>query len=138
MLLAVVLLPGCRNDALEDTPPVELDIPLERATLRNGLELSVVPNHTVPVVTALVAVRAGAFVEDASLNGYSHLFEHMIFDGSEEIPDPIEFRDRLDALGVESNATTNVDEVAYYFTADTSALDPAMGLFAGALRRPAL
>jgi zinc protease len=115
-----------------------LDVPLERDALPNGLELALVENHTVPVVTALVAIRAGAFVETASLNGYSHLFEHMIFNGSEDVPDPIEFRRRLEALGVESNAMTGVDEVAYYFTSETAALDEAMGLFAGALRRPAL
>jgi hypothetical protein len=42
-----------------DTPPVGLDVPIERAELSNGMELAVVSNRMMPVVTALVAFRAG-------------------------------------------------------------------------------
>jgi zinc protease len=113
------------------------DGPIEHTELSNGLEVVVTPNHTMPIVTVLLAVRAGAFVEDVSMNGFSHLFEHMIFAGSEDIPDPIEFRRQMEALGIYSNATTAVDDVEYFFTAETTVVDQAMGLFAGALRTPA-
>src|SRR5215510_3923881 len=108
---------SCTEGAYEpDRPPFQLDVPVERLKLQNGLEVVVVPNHTAPLVTALVAIRAGSAVEDATNNGYSHLFEHMIFEGSEAVPDTVEFHDRLDALGVLRNGTTNVDRVTYFFT----------------------
>jgi predicted Zn-dependent peptidase len=137
LLFVGTALLGCDAEPY-DTPPVTLDVPIEQATLKNGLSLCVVPNRAAPLVTALVAVRAGAFTEDTSVNGYSHLFEHMIFQGSEATPDPTEFRLKLEALGVRSNATTGIDEVDYYFTASTAALDDATSLFAGALEAPAL
>jgi len=137
VLLAV---PGCGADDPEevDQPPFELDVPVERSSLDNGLEVVVIPNHTAPVVTALVAVRAGSAVEEVATNGYSHLFEHMIFQGSEAVPDTVEFHDRLDELGVASNGTTSVDRVTYFFTAASEALEPALDLFAGAIVSPAL
>lgn len=138
-LIAAPLLIACGSaDAASDAPPVDLAVPLERSTLENGMEVAVVPNHAMPAVTALVAFRAGAFVEDPSHNGLSHLFEHMIFTGSQDVPDAIEFRRRLDALGAQNNATTNIDVVTYFFTVGTPGLDEAMGLFAGSLKNPAL
>lgn len=129
---------GCAADPELDQPPFSLDVPVERSSLDNGLEVVVIPNHTAPVVTALVAVRAGSAVEDATTNGYSHLFEHMIFQGSEALPDSLAFHDRLQELGVSSNGTTDVDRVTYFFTASSAALEPALDLFAGAVISPAL
>lgn len=131
-------LASCGSQDNDTLPPFELQVPIERLKLDNGLEVVVVPNHTAPLVTALVAVRAGSSVENTSINGYSHLFEHMIFQGSEAVPDALQFRGQLDALGVSSNATTSIDRVSYYFTATRDALEPALELFAGAIRAPAL
>jgi zinc protease len=136
--LAAALATSCGGSTRADEPFLRLEVPLERATLKNGLELYVVPNHEAPVVTAVMGVRAGAFLEDATDNGYSHLFEHIIFDGSEDVPDPVDFRNRVEALGASSNGTTSVDEVVYYFTAGSASLGDATSLFAGALERPAL
>jgi zinc protease len=137
-LVLSALLSACAADPDPEGPPFRLRVPVERLLLDNGLEVLVIPNHTAPVVTALVAVRAGSAVEDPSNNGYSHLFEHMIFEGSEAVPDTREFHQRLDALGVTRNGTTSVDRVTYFFTASREALDPALELFAGAIIAPAL
>lgn len=111
---------------------------MERSLLDNGLELLVIPNHTAPLITALVAIRAGSSVEDSSLNGYSHLFEHMIFQGSSAVPDSSEFRRQLQGLGAYSNATTDVDNLTYFFTAPSASADAALALMAGALKAPTL
>jgi predicted Zn-dependent peptidase len=119
-------------------PPFELKLPVDRSVLDNGLELIVVPDHTAPLVNAMVAFRVGSSVEDDDHNGYSHLFEHMMFQGSRAVPDSQDYRDQLNALGVQDNAYTSVDEVAYYFSAPAASLEPALDLMAGALRDPAL
>lgn len=137
-LVPLFALAGCAEDPVIDQPPFELDVPVDRSSLESGLEVVVVPNHTTPVVTALVGVRAGSAVEDTATNGYSHLFEHMIFQGSEAVPDTLEFHDRLEALGAASNGTTSVDRVTYFFTAASESLEPALELFAGAIIAPAL
>jgi zinc protease len=136
--LAGPVLIGCASDAEEGGPPLSVALDVSSVTLDNGLEVVTVPNATAPVVTALVGVRAGSAVEGSDVNGYSHLFEHMMFQGSTDVPDPHEYQARLNALGALSNATTSVDRVTYFFTAPSSTLDPALSLLAGALQRPAL
>jgi len=138
LLLAAMVTSGCGPDPWLDQPPVTLELPLTTQVLANGLTVVLVPNHAAPLITAVLAVRAGSDVEDASNNGYSHLFEHMIFQGSQAVPDASAFRDRLDALGASRNATTGVDRVTYFFTAQSSQADEALGLFAGALQQPRL
>jgi zinc protease len=130
---------GCGDEPKDQPgPSVELELAVDSITLENGMEVVTVPNATAPVVTALVAFRAGSAVESAELNGYSHLFEHMMFQGSTALPDPLEFRAQLEELGASYNGTTSVDRVTYFFTVPASALDPALGLFADVLQAPAL
>jgi len=138
-VLAGAALLGCAQEEAEPGgPPLSIALEVAHGTLANGLEVVTIPNATAPVVTALVGVRAGSAVEATEVNGYSHLFEHMMFQGSTDVPDPLEYRARLNALGALSNATTSVDRVTYFFTAPSSTLDPALALLAGALQRPAL
>jgi zinc protease len=66
-------------------PPTSASAPLAEAAplvnkvLPNGLEVIVLEDHSVPLVTVELAVRNGAFTEPPELNGLSHLFEHMFF-----------------------------------------------------------
>jgi zinc protease len=136
--LCAMFLFACAADGNSDVPPAQFDTPLAHSTLDNGLELAVVPNGTVPLITTAITFRAGASTEDNAVSGYSHLFEHMIFKGSEDVPDPVEFYDRLQSLGVSYNAFTSVDTTTYYFTAERDFLEESLDLFAAAIRRPAL
>jgi zinc protease len=137
--MTAIALSACGEDPNESSaPPVEYEVPLASTFLDNGLEVVVLPNSTVPIVTMLFAFRAGAFVEGDSRDGYSHLLEHMLFKGSEEVPDALEYRDRLAAAGALHNAYTYVDRVAYYFTSQRSNLDEVFDLYTGAIRNPAL
>ncbi len=65
----------------KDVPqkPQSLDIPFVTKTLPNGLEVIVLQDSSVPIVTVEIAVRNGSFTEPPELNGLSHLYEHMFF-----------------------------------------------------------
>ena len=54
-------------------------VPFVSKTLANGLEVIVLPDHSVPLVTVELAVRNGSFTEPPELHGLSHLYEHMFF-----------------------------------------------------------
>jgi zinc protease len=132
-------LAACGSESNGDPwPPYRFELERSRTVLDNGLEVLILPNHAAPAVVGMATVRAGAFVETEAQSGYSHLFEHMIFQGSRAVPDSVEFRTRLDRLGAEYNALTDIDRVAYYFTTTPASLAESLSLFAGALREPEL
>ncbi len=61
------------------TSSVPAGTPLVNKILPNGLEIIVLEDHAVPIVTIELAVRNGSFTEPPELNGLSHLYEHMFF-----------------------------------------------------------
>ena len=61
------------------------EVPFVSKTLPNGLEVIVLPDSGVPLVTVELAVRNGSFTEPPELNGLSHLYEHMFFKGNQAI-----------------------------------------------------
>ncbi len=60
-------------------PRQDFAVPFVNKTLPNGLEVIVLPDSGVPIVTVELAVRNGSFTEPPELNGLSHLYEHMFF-----------------------------------------------------------
>ncbi len=66
---------------------------LRREVLSNGLEVIVVENHAVPLVTLEVDVRNGAFTQTAETEGLAHLYEHMFFKANAALPDAEAFAD---------------------------------------------
>ncbi len=56
-----------------------IEVPFVNKTLQNGLEVIVLPDSSVPLITVEIAVRNGSFTETPDLNGLSHLYEHMFF-----------------------------------------------------------
>ena len=81
--------------------------------LDNGLKVVMVEDHTVPSVCFSIAFRVGSRNEKAGITGISHLFEHMMFNGSEKYA-PTEFDRILEAGGGYSNAYTSNDITFYY------------------------
>src|SRR5687767_7951624 len=59
--------------------PLAEPVPVVNKVLANGLEIIVLEDHSVPLVTVELAVRNGSFTEPPELNGLSHLYEHMFF-----------------------------------------------------------
>ncbi|WP_414650075.1 M16 family metallopeptidase, partial [Dokdonella sp.] len=106
--------PAARGDAI--------DIPFTRFTLPNGLTLVVSEDHKAPVVAVSVWYHVGSADEPAGKTGFAHLFEHLMFQGSENHKDEF-FRPFELAGATDQNGTTWFDRTNYYETVPTTALD---------------
>ena len=94
-------------------PLSEKDFPVEDHQLGNGLQIRLLPDRSLPVCTLYSFFRVGSRNERPGITGISHLFEHMMFNGSKKYG-PKEFDRRLEAAGGTSNAYTSNDLTAYY------------------------
>ncbi|MBL9069597.1 MAG: insulinase family protein [Sphingopyxis sp.] len=104
-----------------------VDIPYQSFTLDNGLRVIVHEDRKAPVVAVSVWYRVGSKHEPAGKTGFAHLFEHLMFNGSENSPG--DFFEPLQEVGAtDSNGTTNVDRTNYFETVPTGALDRALFL----------
>ena len=103
--------------------------------LKNGMDVIVIENRSVPLVTVEVAVKNGAYTEPPEYNGLSHLYEHMFFKSNEKSKAE-GYHDRASDLGMLSNAQTQYEVVNYYTTSINSGLREALVLMSDALRYP--
>ena len=104
--------------------------------LGNGLEVVVLEDHSVPLVTIELAVRNGSFTEPPELNGLSHLYEHMFFKANRAIRNQEDYLKQIGQLGIAYNATTREEVVHYYFTTTSPNLRTAMNFMRDAARYP--
>ncbi len=100
-------------------------IKFERYTLPNGLRLLVHEDHTTPMAAINVLYDVGAKDEDPERTGFAHLFEHLMFGGSVNIP---EYDKPLQLVGAQNNAFTNTDITNYYITLPAANLETAFWL----------
>lgn len=114
----------------------ELQQRILRRTLPNGLELIVVENHGVPLVTIEADVRNGSFTQGPDFEGLSHLYEHMFFKANTAYPDGDEFLARASELGAVFNGSTTEERVNYYLTLPADSIEGGMHFLATALRTP--
>jgi zinc protease len=82
-------------------------------TLANGLRVRLMPDRSLPLCTLYSFFKVGSRNERPGITGISHLFEHMMFNGSKKYG-PKEFDRKLEAAGGTSNAYTSTDLTAYY------------------------
>ncbi|TBR18846.1 insulinase family protein, partial [bacterium] len=85
----------------------------ETFSLPNGLQVLLVPDHSVPVVTMGWGVPTGKRQEARGRSGFAHLFEHLTFQGSANVPRG-GFDKILERFGTDSNAFTAIDRTYYY------------------------
>ncbi|HBF98863.1 MAG TPA: peptidase M16, partial [Alphaproteobacteria bacterium] len=85
----------------------------ETFTLDNGLQVVVLPDHRVPVVTHMVWYRVGAADEPPGKSGIAHFLEHLMFKGTDKIA-PGEFSKIVARMGGQDNAFTSQDYTAYF------------------------
>ncbi|MGQ7868604.1 M16 family metallopeptidase [Sunxiuqinia sp. sy24] len=88
-------------------------IKFERYKLDNGLQLIIYPDYSTPMVALDVCYHVGAKNESPERTGFAHLFEHLMFGGTKNIPD---YDDALQHAGGENNAYTTNDLTNYYLT----------------------
>jgi zinc protease len=82
-------------------------------TLDNGLEVILVEDHSAPTVAVDVWYRVGGANDPTGRSGFAHLFEHMMFQGSANVPRGAHF-ELVEQAGGEANATTSRDRTNYY------------------------
>ncbi len=104
-----------------------VDIPYEQFTLPNGLRVIVHSDRKAPVVAVSIWYDVGSKHEPEGKTGFAHLFEHLMFNGSENAPG--DFFEPLQQVGAtDFNGTTWFDRTNYFQTVPTSALDVALFL----------
>jgi zinc protease len=107
--------------------PGEIDIPYTRYVLDNGLTLIVHEDHKAPIVAVNVWYHVGSKNEKRGKTGFAHLFEHLMFNGSENHDD--EHMVPLDRVGAtDRNGTTNTDRTNYFQNVPAPALDLVLWL----------
>ncbi|MFP4471569.1 MAG: M16 family metallopeptidase [Bacteroidales bacterium] len=97
----------------------------DKFTLGNGLRVIVHHDPATPIVAMNVLYDVGARDEDPDKTGFAHLFEHLMFGGSVNVP---KFDGTLEAVGGENNAFTNNDVTNYYLTLPRENLETAFWL----------
>ncbi|HTQ84832.1 MAG TPA: pitrilysin family protein [Candidatus Solibacter sp.] len=103
----------------------EPDIPYQKFVLSNGLTLIVHEDHKAPIVAVNVWYHVGSKNEKAGRTGFAHLFEHLMFGGSQHAPGS--YIKALQVVGAANlNGTTNFDRTNYFENVPTSALDFAL------------
>ena len=105
----------------------EVDIPYTRFTLDNGLTVLVHEDHKAPVVAVSVWYNVGSKDEPAGKTGFAHLFEHLMFGGSENAPGSY-FTPMRNMGATDMNGTTWFDRTNYFETVPTPALEQALFL----------
>ncbi|WP_353265281.1 pitrilysin family protein [Gemmatimonas sp.] len=96
-------------------------IPHEKYTLPNGLEVILHVDRSVPIVAVENFYKVGSGDEKVGRTGFAHLFEHVMFMGSENVPVG-KFDEWLEAAGASNNGSTNFDRTNYYETGPSNAL----------------
>lgn len=100
-------------------------VTFERFTLSNGLKVLVHEDHTTPMAVVNILYDVGARDENPGKTGFAHLFEHLMFGGSVNIPS---YDEPLQRVGGENNAFTSNDITNYYITLPASNLETAFWL----------
>lgn len=105
----------------------ELVIPYERYQLPNGLTLIVHEDHSDPIVHVDVTYHVGSAREEIGKSGFAHFFEHMMFQGSDNVADEQHFKIITEAGGT-LNGTTNQDRTNYFETVPSNQLEKMLWL----------
>ena len=107
--------------------------PLEQFTLANGLRVVLSQDRAVPVVSIAVYYDVGSRNEKEGRTGFAHLFEHMMFQGSENVPKAAHFQYIFNAGGT-MNGTTSTERTNYFETLPSNYLPLAFWLESDRMR----
>ena len=100
----------------------ELKLPYEKYTLDNGLQVILHQDKTTPTVAVAIQYHVGSSREKPGATGFAHLFEHLLFQRSENLPRNA-FWGKIDELGGTFNGGTNQDGTVYYEVVPRDALE---------------
>jgi predicted Zn-dependent peptidase len=112
--------------ALSSPAPAQ-SLAVEKYKLANGMTVILYPDHTLPVAAINIWYRVGSKDEPARRSGFAHLFEHLMFMGTERVPNG-DFDRIMEASGGSNNATTISDGTHYYSSGPASLLPTLLWL----------
>jgi zinc protease len=122
IILAAMLLPACNTQ-----PETEFNIPFEKYTLANGLDVILSEDHSDPIVALTIQFHVGSNRETEGRTGFAHLFEHIMFQRSENVPEDQFFKIVQDAGGTLNGGTGN-DATTYFEVVPKNALEKILWL----------
>jgi zinc protease len=123
MIFGFTLLAGCKTGKQEET----ITIPFEKYTLPNGLTVVLNEDKSDPIAALAVYYHVGSSRETSGKTGFAHLFEHMMFQRSENVSEDQLFRE-IQGAGGTLNGSTNQDRTNYYEVIPKNALEMALWL----------
>ena len=132
MVVALGLLAACGATLAAQAP-----VRYEHYTLDNGLDVFLVADRTVPVVTVNVWYDVGSRNERSGRSGFAHLFEHMMFQGSANVAKGEHFQ-LVERAGGNLNGSTNTDRTNYFQTLPSNRLNLGLWLEADRMRSLAI
>ncbi len=104
-----------------------LNVEYKKYQLDNGLDVILYKNKTLPLVSVNIWYKVGSANETAGKTGFAHLFEHMMFQGSQNVGKEMHFK-HIQEAGGGLNATTNADRTNYFETLPSNNLELALWL----------
>jgi zinc protease len=107
--------------------PAPLEVPYRQFHLANGLNVILHRDATVPIVAVNVWYHVGSANEKVGRTGFAHLFEHLMFEGSKNVPEGA-FDTLLEAAGGDNNGSTTNDRTNYVIDVPANALELALFL----------
>ncbi len=110
-----------------EAQPGKLIIPYSKYKLPNGLTVLIHEDHSDPIVHVEMTYHVGSNRETARRTGFAHFFEHMMFQGSQNVADEEHFK-IIQGAGGQMNGTTNADRTNYFETVPSNYLETALWL----------
>ena len=131
---ALLCVPPLASQAL---PSRGIDLSLTQYRLKNGLQVILSEDDTLPVVSVVVAYGAGPVREKPGLSGLAYLMESLMFQGSENVS-PMQHINYIQRIGGEFNANTAFDKTYFYETVPSNQLALALWLESDRMAAPAV
>lgn len=137
LLGLIVPLTVLAGEPVDTDEQVSMNLPVQSFTLKNGLRVFVIEDHSTPAFAMRTVFDVGARDEGPNCTGFAHLFEHMMFKGSKKVPDG-GHSDHVDGVGGYSNASTSWDRTDYWNALPSNYLDMILWLEADRLHSLAI
>lgn len=121
--LAVIFITACGKTTQDD----KLSLSYEKFIMPNGLQVVLHQDHSDPVISYAIMYHVGSSRETPGRTGFAHLFEHLLFSGSENVPNGV-FDKVIENAGGSNNGFTSRDVTAYFESFPKNALEKILWL----------
>jgi len=106
--------------------------------LPNGMEIIIIPNHSVETFSLCISIRVGSNDEHPSANGVSHLLEHMLYKSNHLFKTKYDLYKALDEIGANYNAYTDKNITTFFVKSDAIHQERIIHIFSNLICRPAI